>query len=190
MQPRDIKSLLEFMKAQGMFDRLTNNLLTQWGTQSNRLLSAEFLPPRLLDNNQDTIEEVYFRTVAAIDGTRHSPAQLVDGGELFGKINYRLGHSDLARQVTGPDYDGIIRYLNRNLPMAAAGRLMGIYGIFILQGLVEHDELANWEAIVFNSITRRGDNAYYEYENGPDLADHRVVAGGDWQDPAYVPWCW
>jgi len=188
MFPRDIKSLLEWMKQRGDFNRLTNSLLTQWGPQNRVMLSAEFLPPRLIDRNQDTLERVHFRTVAAVDGTRYSPAQLVDGGEMFGSISYRLGHSDLARQITGPDYDGIVRYVNARMPMEAAGRLIGIFDTFIIQGMVEHDELANWEAIVFNKISRRGDNAYYEYEDGPNLAGHRVAVGGDWTDPAYDPW--
>ncbi len=186
--PRDIKSLLEYLKKKGELSSLTGNLLSQWGPKGRVMLSANFLPPRLVDRNQDTIEQVHFRTVAAVDGTRYSPAQLLDGGEMYGKINYRLGHSDLARQVTGPDYDAVINYLGRNMSVAAAGRLIGIFDTFILQGLVEHDELANWEAIVFNRITRRGSNAYYDYEDGPDLANHRVTVGGDWSDPNYDPW--
>lgn len=188
MPPRDIRALLDYLEKQGMFSNLTNNLLTQWGPKGKPMLSTQFLPPRIVQRNQDTLDRVHFRTVAAVDGTRYSPAQLVDGGELFGSINYRLGHSDLARQITGPDYDGILNYLGRNMGMAAAGRILGIFGTMIVQAMVDHDEIANWQAIVNNKIERRGDNAYYEYEQGPDLTLYRVAASGDWQDPTFDPW--
>ncbi len=188
MKPRDIKSLLTYLAAKGLLRKQTNNLLVQWGPKTRPLLSARFLPPRLVTNNQDTIDDVRFRVVAAPDGTRHSPAQLVGGGEMFSKINYRLGHSDLAREITGPDYDAINQFLRQGAFNAAIGRVVGIFSTFILQALAEHDELANWEAIVFNAISRRGSNAYYEYEDGPDLDNHRVAVGGDWEDPTYDPY--
>jgi hypothetical protein len=187
-KPRDIKSLLTYLAANGLLRNKQNNLLTQWGPKNRRMLSTIFLPPRLVDNNQDTIDDVRFRVVAAQDGTRHSPAQIVDGGEMFSKINYRLGHSDLARQITGPDYDAINKFLRGGNFEAAIGKVVGIFSTFIIQALVEHDELANWEAIQFNKISRRGNNAYYEYEDGPDLENHRVAAGGDWSDPDYDPY--
>jgi len=188
MPPRDIRTLLEYLKKNGQFGNLTNNLLAQWGPQGRQMLGAQFLPPRVVENNQDTLEDVRLRTVAAVDGTRYSPAQLVDAGEMFGKISYRFGHSDLARQITGPDYDGVVSYLNRNMSMQAAGVVLGIFDAQIVQGMVEHDELAAWEAIVYNKLSRRGDNGYYSYEDGPDLTGHRVPVGGDWTDPAYDPW--
>jgi hypothetical protein len=180
MKPKSIQALLEMLRRDREFSKLLGNLLAQWGPPGKPRMSAIFLPPRLVEKNQDTIEEVNIRTVAAIDGTRHSPAQLVDAGELFGKINYRLGHSDLARQIVGPDYDGVLAWLNRGVPMEAAARVMGMFSTMILDALVDHDELANWEAIFRNEITRRGNNAYFEYEQGPDLSGHRVNASVNW----------
>ena len=57
-----------------------------------------------------------------------------------------------------------------------------------MQALIEHDELLVWEAILYLTQTRRGDNGYFSYEEGPDIADHRVAAAGDWSDPDYDPW--
>ena len=186
--PRDLGSLVAFLEARRTFNTNLNNLLAQWGPTNRRLLGAEFLPPRLVERNADTIERVAWRTIAAQDGTRHSPAQIVGSQQLFGSITYRLHNSDIARQVTGRDYDAIVRYLNSKLPMAAATALLGFFDAMIIQALAEHDELAIWDAIVHNSQTLRGDNGYFEYTNGPNLTDHRVVASEDWSDPEVNPW--
>jgi hypothetical protein len=153
------------------------------------LLGANFLPPRFVDKNEDTIENVRIRTVAAADGTRYSPAQLVDGGEMFGKIKYRLGDSDILRQITGPDYDGVTAWLDQNNSMMAAANLLGLSDRFLVQSMAEHDELRIWEAIQFNTVTRRGDNGYFQYEEGPDLTSHFVDVSGDpWSDADTDPW--
>lgn len=188
MNPRDLKSLLDWLLQDRSLDTILANPLSQWGPASRPMKGANFLPPKLVEKNQDTIEDVRFRTVAAQDGTRYSPAQLVGGGEMFGKIHYRLGHSDLMREISGPDYDGIVRYLNANMGMQAAAKVVGLFDTFINQAMVEHDELAIWEAIVSNSITRRGANAYFEYDEGIDLSSQRVTAQCDWTDADTTPW--
>lgn len=184
----DLLSLILMLIRERQFQMVANNLLSLWGPKGRRLLGADFLPPRPVDKNEDTLEDVRIRTVAASDGTRHSPAQKVDGGELFGKIKYRLGHSDILREVTGPDYDGLVRWLNRNLPMQAASRALFLFNSMIVQALAEHDELKIWEAIQFNKLTRRGDNGYFEYEDGPSLSSHFVSLVDPWEDPDTDPW--
>lgn len=188
MPPRDIASLLAYLINQRQFQALLNNLLTLWGPSNRPLLGPSFLPPRLVMENEGVIERVRIRTVAAVDGTRYSPAQLADGGQLFGSVRYRLGNSDIARQFTGPDYDALVRYLNTNQSMQAAAMLMNLYDAAIVQALSEHDEIPIWEGIVLNHLTSRGDNGYFEYEDGPDLTGHRVAAGGNWSDATYNPY--
>ena len=188
MIPRDIASLLDYLRDQREFETLTNSLLTAWGPADQPLLSADLLPPRPLEDNAGTIEEVYYRTVVAQDGTRHSPAQIVDGGEIWGKIHYSLGNSDIARQLIGPDYEGVLRMLGRGQGLAAAARVIGIFDQYIIQAMAWHDEIANWQALLKNRIQGRGNNGWFEYENGPTLAGHFVAAGDDWTDPDYDPW--
>lgn len=185
---RDIPSLLDYLRATRDIEQLTGTLLTQWGPRDRRMMSADLLPPRRVMANQDTIEDVRYRTVAAVDGTRYSPAQLVDGGELWGKVHYELGNSDIMRQITGANWDAINRYLASNMGAQAAVAVVGFFNSMIIQALVEHDELANWSAIVFNEVIRRGDNAYYEYVGGPELTGHRVDASVDWTDATKDPW--
>ena len=184
----DLLALILMLIRERQFQAVANNLLAQWGPQGRRLLGADFLPPRPVEKNEDTLEDVRIRTVAAADGTRYSPAQKIDGGELFGKIKYRLGHSDLLREVTGPDYDALVRWLGQNLTMQAAARALGLFDRMIVQALAEHDELKIWEAIQFNRLTRRGDNGYFEYEEGPDLSTHFVSLVDPWSDPENDPW--
>lgn len=186
--PRDLLSLVDYLIKKREFAMLANNLLAQWGP-GGALLGPNYLPPRFVENNEDTLEDVRIRAVAAKDGTRYSPAQKVGGGEMFGRIKYRLGHSDLLREITGPDYDAIKRWLGRNLSMQAAARLLGLFDTMIVQSMAGHDELKVWEAIQFNTLTRRGDNGYFEYEEGPDLGDHFVdVTADPWTDATNDPW--
>lgn len=186
---RDLLALVTFLIKRREFDKLANNLLAQWGPKNKRLLGPTFLPPRPVDKNEDTLEQVRIRVVAAKDGTRHSPAQKVGAGEMFGRIKYRLGHSDLLREITGPDYDALVRWLNRNMPMQAAARLLGLIDTLLIMAMAEHDELKVWEALQFNKLTRRGDNGYFEYEDGPDLGAHFVdVSATPWADPDVDPW--
>lgn len=186
--PRDIGALCNFLVNRGDFNSNLNNLLAQWGPQNRVLRSANFLPPRLITLNEDTIDRVNWRSVAAQDTSRHSPAPLLDGGEMFGSIRYKLQDSKLARQLTPADYDGIVAYLRRSMPMEAAAKLMGLFDSLIIQALAEHDELANCDAIVTGGYARRGNNGYFEYTKGPDLENHRVVMGEDWSDPTVNPW--
>jgi len=186
--PKDIRALFDALEKQGKFQGALNNLLAQWGPKNRNYVSAQFLPPRLVDKNSDTIDRVNWRGVAAEDKTRHSAVVLVDSGEVFGSISYTLGDSGLGRQLTSSDYDGIVRYLRNNLPLQAAGVAMGLFESMLVQGLVEHDELANCDAIVTGGLTRRGSNGYFEYQNGPNLTNHRIMAGHDFSDPAYNPW--
>lgn len=184
----DLLALIMTLTRERQFQRVANNLLAQWGPKGRRLLGSDFLPPRPVDKNEDTLEDVRIRTVAAADGTRYSPAQKVDGGEMFGKIKYRLGHSDILREVTGPDFDALVKWLNRNLTPQAAARALGLFDSLIVQAMAEHDELKIWEAIQFNKLTRRGDNGYFEYEDGPDLSTHFVSLVDDWSNANTDPW--
>ncbi|HEX8177862.1 MAG TPA: hypothetical protein VF543_22425 [Pyrinomonadaceae bacterium] len=187
MWPRELIALVAFLIKRREFARLANNLLGAWGPKNKPLLGPRFLPPRFVDKNEDTINDVRIRTVAAADGTRYSPAQKVDGGEMFGSIKYRLGHSDILREITGPDYDAITKWLNQNLSMQAAARMIYLFNAMLVQSLAEHDELKVWEAIQFNKLTKRGDNGYFEYEEGPDLSTHFVAVPDPITDPEVDP---
>jgi hypothetical protein len=188
-EPRDLLGLVSYLLERREFQRIANNLLAQWGPRDRPLLGPRFLPPRFLDENEGTIDEVRIRTVAAKDGTRYSPAQKVGRAQMFGSIRYRLGHSDLLTEFTGSDYDALVKWLNQNLSMTAAARLLGLFNTGLVQALVEHDELKIWEAIQFNSVRLRGDNGYFQYEEGPELAEHFVdLSATPWLDPDVDPW--
>lgn len=188
MIPRDIAGLIAYLTATRQLFSQNSNLLTAWGPDSKPLLGAQFLPPRPVTLNENTLTDVRFRTVAAEDKTRYSPAPLVETGTLFASIHYRLGESGLAREIAGENFDAIVRYLNQAQPMVAAARLLAIAETFFDQALAEADELKIWDAIVYGVITRRGDNGYFEYLDAPNLANHRVVAAADWSDPTVNPW--
>jgi hypothetical protein len=186
--PRDLQGLIAHLLEQREFQTLANNLLAQWGP-GGVLIGPNYLPPRFLEDPEGTITDVRIRTVAAKDGSRYSPAQKVGTGQLFGAIRYRLGNSDLLVEITGADYDALVKWLNQNLSMQAAARLLGLFNTKLVQALVEHDELKIWEAIQFNTVTLRGDNGFFSYEEGPDLTDHFVdLSAEPWTDPDVDPW--
>jgi hypothetical protein len=187
--PRDLLGLISYLREQKEFRRIANNLLMQWGPQNRPLLGPEFLPPRFLDENEGTISEVRIRSVAAKDKSRYSPAPKVGRPQMFGSIRYRLGDSALLYEITGSDYDGLVKWLDRNLSMEAAARLLGLFRDGLIKSLVEHDELKIWEAVQTNAVTRRGDNGYFQYENGPDLSAHFVdVSAEPWLEADVDPW--
>lgn len=187
--PRDLLGLISYLLEQREFQRIANNLLMQWGPENRPLLGPEFLPPRFLEENEGTISKVRIRSVAAKDKSRYSPAPKVGRTQMFGKIRYRLGDSALLEEFTGADYDGLVRWLDRNLPMEAAARLLGLFRDALVKSLVEHDELKIWESIQTNAVTLRGDNGYFSYEEGPNLSAHFVdVSAEPWTEEDVDPW--
>jgi hypothetical protein len=187
--PRDLLGLISYLRERREFQRIANNLLMQWGPQNQPLLGPEFLPPRFLDENEGTIDRVRIRSSAAKDKSRYSPAPKMGRAQMFGSIRYRLGDSGKLEEFTGPDYEGIVKWLNQNLSMEAAARLLGLFRDMLVKSLVEHDELKTWEAIQTNAVTHRGDNGYFQYENGPDLTDNFMdVSAEPWTDEDSDPW--
>ena len=73
MPPRDIASLVDYLIRQLGFCHADVEPAGTVGPGQLASFRCRLLPPRLVHLNQDTIERVYYRTVAAEDGTRHSP---------------------------------------------------------------------------------------------------------------------
>ena len=190
MPPRitTIAALIAYLLQTRQLQILPGNLLAQWGPPGRRFLGADFMPPRLLENNADTIDNLSYYTVAAKDGTRSSPAQLVKGGVVFGSIQYALTNSDLARQFTGNDYEGLVRYLQRRETVQAQAAVVGWTDTTLVQALVERDEFKIWARLTTGGFGRFGDNGFVEFIDGPSLSGQYVIVAGDWSDPTYNPW--
>ncbi|MBX6772690.1 MAG: major capsid protein [Chloroflexi bacterium] len=183
----DIATLIEQMQRDGHFATIARNPLAQFGTAARRYIGAELLPERLVEENAYREQGVRYRTVIANAGTRYSPAQK-KGADLVGDFLVELGDSDIARELTGREYDALVRLLGRNASMEAMAQLISWADTTLNRALVEYNEKQRWDAIVTAQVVRRGDNGYTETVNYANPTGHRVNAGGQWSDDNYDPW--
>ena len=183
----DLASLVADMVANGQFAALAGNPLAQFGPQ-RQYLGATILPERMVEENVYRESSIRYRTVIANDGSRYSPAQLKASGELVGEFLVELGDQDIARQLSGRDYDALLRLLGRNTSMQAVDTIVGWTDRTVNQALVERTELQRWQAIVDASVVRVGDNGYTETVSYPNPSGHRAAAAGTWSSDAYDPY--
>ncbi len=182
----DIASLIAQARADGTLINLARNVLAQFGRPQRRYLGAELLPERTVEENQYTEDAIRYRTVVANGGTRYSPAQK-KGGDLIGTFDVKLAHSDIARELTGRDYDILLRYLGRNASMEAIAALTNWAETTLNLALIEVNEAWRWQAIVDAAVVVEGDNAFKETVQLANPAGHRVNVAGDWGNDSYDP---
>lgn len=182
----DIASLLNQARADGTLNRLMRNPLAQFGRNQRRYLGAELLPERMVEENQYTEESIRYRTIVANGGTRYGPAQK-KGGDLIGTFDVKLANSDIARELSGRDYDILLRYLGRNASMDAIAALTNWAETTLNLALIETNEAWRWQAIVDALVVVEGDNAFKEPAQLANPAGHRVNVAGDWADDDYDP---
>lgn len=183
----DLKSLIERLQADGTFANITNNPLAQFGAAARRYVGAEILPERLVEENSYTETNVKYRTVIANSNGRYSPPVKKGGVGLVGDMKVELGTSDIARELTGREFDAIVRLTRRGDDIAAAAQAMGWVDTNIVRALLEYTEQQRWQAIVDGEVIRQGANGFSEPVAYPNPAGHRVAAGGDWTSDAYDP---
>jgi hypothetical protein len=120
----DLLSLIQRLIDDGSLAALANNPLAAYPNRARTYLGATLLPERTVEENDYRESQIHFRTVIANDGTRYSPAQIKDDGQIAGEMAVSLGHNDIGRQFTARDYDAFIRLLARNQPEEAIVRLL------------------------------------------------------------------
>lgn len=183
----DLFTLVQQMIANGQFAALAGNPLAQFGPQ-RQYLGATILPERLVAENLYYEASIRYRTVIANDGTRYSPAQKKASGELVGEFLVELGDQDIARELSGRDYDALLKLLASTASVAAVDFMVGWTDRTVNQALIEKTELQRWQALVGASVVRVGDNGYTETVSYPNPAGHRAAAGGAWTSDAYDPY--
>ena len=185
----DLLALIRRLMEDGTIRSIANNPLAQF-TESQRrariYLGAQLLPERQTENDF-TDFGIRYRTVIANDGSRYSPAQLKSDEGLVGSVKVSVGHSDIARQFTGRDYDLFLALLRTRPELEAVTRLLDWTDITINRALLDLNEKQRWQAFVAASVVRKGDNGYNETVAYPNPSGHRVAAGGDWASDADDP---
>lgn len=197
----DLKGIVEQMIQSGAFSRVVNDPRAQFGVPARNYLGATLLPEVTKPINDFTEENIQYRTIIANAGTRYSPVQ-VKGGVISGSFKVSLGYSDTGSQITGADYDALLRLVQYSQgaiapggaplptpPMAAMQtQLFNWVDMTLNRPLLEHNEVNRWQAIVDASVVLTGDNGYTETVSYPNPANSRVAQGGQWSSSAYDPW--
>lgn len=196
----DIRGLVERMIQDAAFATIINNPLAQFGVPSRQYLGATILPEKPVPENDFVEEAIQYRTIIANHGTRYSPVQIKQGA-ISGQMRVSLSHSDIGSQITGADYDALIRLIERtsgtqgvpggniDRPTMMAMQEMGQWSdLTLTRPLLETNEKMRWDAVVDASVTLTGNNGYTEVVAYPNPTGTRVAAGGTWSSNSYDPY--
>jgi len=184
---RDLLALIQDLEADGTLAALIGNPFAQFGPSREPLLGATILPERVVNRNEYTEANIRYRTVIAAHGTRYSPVQIRNQGQMVGTFLVELGEQDIGAEFTARDYDALIELLAANQTMEAAAALINWFDVSIVQALAQLTEKMRWDAIINSQVERVGDNGYYEVVEYVNPSGHRASAGGTWSDDEYDP---
>lgn len=152
---------------------LARNPMIQFGTGNRRYLGAEFLPERPVTENQFTEDKIVYFSIPANDATRYSEPQLKEG-QLVGSFDVKLGEIDIARQLTGKDFDNI-RKIAKNNPDQAKAQLIAWLNTAVNLALVEKHEIQRWQALVNGAVTIQGTDGKSSTVAFRDPPGHRIT---------------
>lgn len=198
----DIGGLVQNLIENDAFSRLVNDPLAQFGPPEQPYLGADILPERVVMDNEYTEEGVRYRSVVANHATRYSPVQIKEG-MIVGSMRVTLGNSDIGAELTGQQYDHLIRLMQRAygrpglgaaagsgiaIPsMQAVAQMLRWTDMGLVRPLHSRNEVDRWNAIVDATVVMTGDNGYIDTITYPNPVGHRINAGGQWSNNAYDP---
>lgn len=190
-----IIAFIAAMLADGSIQRLALNPRAQFGTETRRYVGAEILPERPVDVNEYTEDRISYRTVVANDGSRYSPVQK-KGSVLTGSFPVKLADQDIGSELTGKDYDALVKLLQGPILQGLTGEQPSMAAIVQLTNwtdktlnlpLVEKVEKQRWEALVRAQVVLSGDNGYTETIKYPSYPDLRLTVTDAWTDDTKDP---
>lgn len=192
-----LAGLVEEMNQAGAFARIVNNPLATMGAPPRRYLGPTLLPERAVPENLYTEQLIRYRTIIANDATRYSPVQM-KSGLLTGSMLVQLGEIDIGSELSGQDYDAIIKLIEQSISqqgiagggvsrptMDAMARMTEWAEMTLNRPLLEKMEKQRWDAIVNASVVRTGDDNYTETIPFPNPTGTRPNAAGTWSSDAY-----
>ena len=189
-------SFIAALERDDMFRVLVNTPQAQLGTPAAPYLGATILPERLMPDNAYRETAVRYMTTIAGWGTRYSPVQRRDVGEMYASFMVELGEQDIGADFTSRDYDALIQMLrdisgtptfDNPAMLEAANRIFQWADIRLLRGVLDLNERDRWSCLIAATLVGYGSNGTswtIEYANP---AGHRANAGGSWANPAYDP---
>ncbi len=173
----DLLALFNRLMADGILARVAMDVGALFSDGRSRLFLGPSLLPERATENSFTDYGIRFRTVIANDGTRYSPAQLKTDEGFVGSVKVEVGHSDIARQFTGRDYDLFLALLQTKPEMEAVVQFLNWVDVEVNRALLDLNEKQRWQAIVAGQVLRKGDNGYTEL----------VAIAGQWSLDTYDP---
>jgi hypothetical protein len=167
----------------------------QFGTPDRTYLGAQIMPMQLSDTNIIAEDLARFEVVVANDGDALSPPQIKQGAG-GAELTVKLGHIDLAAQMTGRDMKRLGNLLNSNDRAPAEEFLSRWLTRAIALGMAEKEEAQRWQllsdaAVTVNYLDQPARTLAFPNLN-PD--GHRVTvpsgtvgAPAGWYAPAFDP---
>ena len=188
----DLYSIWDELVRENVPYQIVSSPMLQFGTERRGYIGATLLPEQLRSQNEYTETKVTYKTFPALDGTRYSEPRM-QGQQLVGSFQVRLGEIDTASQLTGHDLDALIEIAQDN-PQSARQRLIqwmtNAFGV----SLAEKAEIQRWQAIVDAEVTIKGMDGNEETVSMADPAGHRFgVPSGTtasptgWYNDSYDP---
>ena len=197
-----VKSLLTLateLKADGFFDRMMLNSLSQLGSVSmlnagRELMGAKLLPDEMKRRNEYKEQAVRYRTVVATDGTPYAPAQLVKGA-MVGSLIVELGHHDVKVEMDASQIEALEDLIQMeaesrgeaSAELLAQQQLLNWVDTSVNLSLQFKKELQRWQAIVEAQVSRVFPGGTTETVSFPNPTGSRFDAGGAWSDNTYDP---
>lgn len=179
--------LREILDKDPHYKQIANSPLLQFGTEQEPFRFAQLLPERLVSRNayrEDRIRMI--EPPPALDSTRYGPAQMQEGGILYGSFLVELGDTDTAGQLVGRQLDALIELLQRNngTPEAIASAVRWI-DLNLVRPHLRKNEIQRRDALLLGQVQRRGSDELQETINYYTPSGHRPqVQGGTTATPA------
>lgn len=189
-------SFVAALERDRVFDVLANAPQVQLGTPTQPYVGATILPERLVPENSYRESAIRYMTTIAGWGTRYSPVQRRDVGELYASFLVELGEQDIGADFTSRDYDALIEMLNRisdnaasNNPqmLEAANRIFQWADIRLLRGIMDLNERDRWSCMIAAQVVGYGSNGTTWTIAYANPANHRANALGQWTNNAVDP---
>ena len=171
--------LHEAFQEEGIAQNIARAQMLQFGYGSKPLKGSEILPEKNVPLNTFRVNQAINRIVAALDGSRYSPAQLQPSSILVGSYLVDVGYQNTADQMTAQKLDELTFALQNEQTGADSGAALLIdFYTNTVRRVVTKNEIDRWEAIIHGRLTRRGVDGYYEDVIFPRDETFYAVANG------------
>lgn len=189
-------SFVALLERDRVFEVLVNNPQAQLGTEAEPYLGASIMPERQVNENMYRESSVRYMTTIAGWGTRYSPVQRREVGELYASFAVELGEQDIGADFTSRDYDALLDMLRNisgtpqaNNPemLAAANAVFNWADIRLMRGVLDLNERDRWSCMIAAQVVGYGSNGTTFTINYANPASHRAAAGGQWSNNSYDP---